>query len=131
VTAVAVGEGVALVEGEGQGLALALAPAEAVGLADGEGEAEGLAEAPAVAVGLAEAPGEAQLKGGVARVTRVLLKFCALPPPLSSRAAGTTINPMTTVTTKAAAPHSRRQNPALELRIRALRPLPAEAYSSC
>ena len=124
VTAVAVGDGLAVGEAEGQGLAEALAVGEA------EVEAEALGDALAPALGLAEGVGEAQAaNGGVARVRRVLLTFCPLPPPFRSRAAGTTISPMTTVTTKAAAPHSRRQNPALELRIRALRPIPAGVYS--
>ena len=114
-TAVAVGDGLAVGEAEGQGLAEALAVGEA------EVEAEALGDALAPALGLAEGVGEAQAaNGGVARVRRVLLTFCPLPPPFRSRAAGTT---------KAAAPHSRRQNPALELRIRALRPIPAGVYS--
>jgi hypothetical protein len=113
--------------------ALALGEVEA----EADGEAEAFADALAPAGGLADAAGladageDTQAKGGVGRVRRMLLTFWPLPPPLSSRAAGTTISPMTTVITKAAAPHSRRQNPALELRIRARRPLPAGAYSSC
>jgi hypothetical protein len=129
VIAVAPGDGLGLAAGEGHGVAEALAVGEAEPAAEGEAEGEGDAGAEAAGLTEGEAEGEAQATGGVARVRSVLLTFCALPPPLSRRAAGTTINPMTTVMTKAAAPHSRRQNPALELRIRALRPLPAGAYS--
>ena len=133
VRTVAVGDGLPL--GDGHGLA------EALGLADGDGVAERAApadaDAEAVAAGLALAPGladgvgAAQAKGGEAMVRRVLLTFWLLPPPLSKRATGTTISPMRTVITNAAAPHSRRQKSGLEVRIRARRPFPVGACSSC
>jgi hypothetical protein len=68
---------------------------------------------------------------GVAAGTQVpgdmIVRFAGdatLPPPSSSKAAGTTSRPIITVMTKARAPHSWSQKARDELRIRALRPSP-------
>lgn len=130
-----------MVAGDADGLTLAATGthgvAEADGLADGDapglalGEADGFGEvlAEGVALGLVEGPTDAH-SPGVAWLRRTLFPAPLRPPPLSRRATGTTISPITTVMTKAAAPHSRRQKPG-EFSVRALRPAPAAAYSSC
>lgn len=130
---VAVGDGLPV--GDGQGLADALGLADpdtpAEGEALGDADAEAVADGLALALGLADGVTVAQAKGGEAMVRSVLLTFWLRPPPLSRRATGTTISPMRTVITNAAAPHSRRQKSGLEVRIRARRPFPVGAYSSC
>ncbi len=95
----------------GLGLTLGLAPGDGLtvglGLADGDGHG--------VAVG----------------ARRVVLGALTALGPLTSRASGTTTIPMRTVTTKAAAPHSRRQKAQDQLRIRGRRPAPAAACYGC
>ncbi|HYM49834.1 MAG TPA: hypothetical protein VET65_04600 [Candidatus Limnocylindrales bacterium] len=115
-----------------QGVADGLALADPEGLADDFGEAvpDALGLVAGVPVGLAAGVALAH-RPGLCGASRVALTDWPLPPPLSSRATGTTISPMKTVMTKATAPHSRRQKAALLLRIRALRPSPAAAYCAC
>jgi hypothetical protein len=109
------------------------------GLADADGVGDGVGVA--VGVGLAVAVGEpdgvgvaagAQMleAGGGENRTRLACEVDLLPPP-SSNAAGTTIRPMTTATTKASAPHSWSQKARDELRIRALRPSPVGVCCAC
>ena len=68
--------------------------------------------------------------GGGENRTRLAWEF-ALPPPSSSKAAGTTSRPRMTVTTKASAPHSWSQKARDELRIRVLRPSPVAVCFGC
>ena len=97
--------------------ALPVAAGDAVGLVDGD------------PLGLAELTGAQMVPWGTRSVW--LPGALAVVPPRNSKAAGTTSKPRMTVTTKASAPHSWSQKPPDELRIRARRPVPAEAYSVC
>ena len=93
--------------GEGQGVAEAMEVAVAVGRLLAEALLEGLEPGETVALGETEAlaAGLAQKDGAGPRI--VWFTFEApLPPPLRSRAAGTTRMPRMTVATKANAPHS-------------------------
>jgi hypothetical protein len=95
----------------------------------GVGLALGLAEPDGVGV----AAGAAQMleAGGGENRTRLACELDLLPPLPSSNAAGTTIRPMMTATTKASAPHSWSQKARDELRIRALRPAPVGVCCAC
>ena len=89
----------------------------------------GLAVAVAEPDGVAAGAQMLEAGGGENR-TRLAWEVDLLPPP-SSNAAGTTIRPMTTATTKASAPHSWSQKARDELRIRALRPSPVGVCCAC
>ncbi|TME48786.1 MAG: hypothetical protein E6I56_00110 [Chloroflexi bacterium] len=121
--------------GEGQGVLEAALTAVAVGVAEAEEDALLVAAGDAVALvdgellGLAEVTWAQTVPWGTSSVW--LPGALAVVPPRNSKAAGTTNNPRMTVTTKASAPHSWSQKPPDELRIRARRPVPAEAYSVC
>ena len=123
--------------GDGHGLAEALVTAVAEGDTDPEGDGVGVGDGVGLAVGVAVvdgvgvAAGTQKLGAGVGASNVRLVGELALPPPSSSSAAGTTSRPMMTVTTKASAPHSWSQKARDELRIRALRPAPVEAYCAC
>ena len=69
--------------------------------------------------------------GGGENRTRLACEADLLLPLPSSNAAGTTIRPMMTATTKASAPHSWSQKARDELRIRALRPAPVGVCCAC
>ena len=103
------------------------------GFADGVGVGVGVV----LLFGLADTDGDAVAAGtqmlgagGGENRTRLAGEVDLLPPP-SSNAAGTTIRPMTTVITKASAPHSWSQKARDELRIRALRPSPVGVCCAC
>jgi hypothetical protein len=127
------GDGVAVADGDGHGVADALAIAVPDGLADVDGVGVGVG----LALGLAEPDGVGvaaatqKLGAGVGASRVRLVGDAALLPPASSNAAGTTIRPMMTVTTKASAPHSWTQKARDELRIRALRPSPVGVCCAC
>lgn len=131
------GDADALALAEGQGVAEALATAVPDADADGDGEGVGVALGLALAERLAEgetlAVAWAQIPLGIGvGASRVWLPpVLALPPPSRSSAAGTTSKPRMTVMTKASAPHSWSQKARDELRIRARRPVRAEAYCAC
>jgi hypothetical protein len=116
--------------GEGHGLAEALVPAVAEGDAEVDGDAlgdgVGLLLGVAVVDGVGLAAGTQKLGAGVGASRVIFPGDVALPLPSRSRAAGTTSRPRMTVMTKASAPHSWSQKDRDELRIRALRPSPAE-----
>jgi hypothetical protein len=126
------GDGVAVAVGEGHGLAEALVTAVADGDADtvaegvGDGVGVGLALGDALVDGVGVAAGTQKLGAGVGASRVRFAGDVVLPLPSRSSAAGTTSRPMMTVTTKASAPHSWSQKARDELRIRALRPSPAE-----
>ena len=120
--------------GEGHGVAEALAIAVADGLADVDGF--GVGDGVELAFGDADPDGVGvaatqKLGAGVGANSVRLVGEAALLPPASSSAAGTTIRPMMTVTTKASAPHSWSQKARDELRIRALRPAPVGVCCAC
>ncbi len=131
-----------MAEGDGQGVAEALAIAVPDGLADADGVGVGDGVGDAVGDGVGVLFGDADPEGvGVAAgaqkvgagvgASSVRLVGEAALPPASSNAAGTTSRPMMTVTTKASAPHSWSQKARDELRIRALRPAPVAACYAC
>ena len=121
--------------GDGHGVAEALV----VALAEGETDADAVGVGDGVAVALGDAlvdgvgvaAGTQKLGAGVGASSVRFVGELALPPPSSRSAAGTTSRPMMTVTTKASAPHSWSQKARDELRIRALRPSPAEVCCAC
>ena len=121
--------------GDGQGVLEAPVIAVEVGVAEAEEDALAVAVGDAVALvdgaplGLAAATWAQTVPWGTSNVW--LPGALAVVSPRSSKAAGTTSKPRMTVTTKASAPHSWSQKPPDELRIRARRPVPAEAYSAC
>jgi hypothetical protein len=127
----------AVADGDGQGVADALAIAVPDGLADPEGVGDGVGVGVGLAFGLAEPDGVGvaaatqKLGAGVGASSVRLVGDAAVLPPSSSNAAGTTISPMMTVTTKASAPHSWSQKARDELRIRALRPSPVGVCCAC
>jgi hypothetical protein len=131
------GDGVAVADGDGHGVADALGVADPDGLADGVGDGVGVGVGVGLALGLAEPDGVGvaaatqKLGAGVGANRVRLAGDAALLPPASSNAAGTTIRPMMTVTTKASAPHSWSQKARDELRIRALRPAPVGVCCAC
>ena len=94
----------------------------------GVGEGFGLPEGLGDGVRLGEGLGVADTVGG-ARI--VLFGDEVALAPLIRSAEGTTTIPTSTVMTKAAAPHSRRQKAQDELRIRALLPSPEPACYGC
>jgi hypothetical protein len=112
---VTTGAGLPEVEGDGFGVGVGVGVGAGVGLADAEG-----LDVPTAQLGVGVGPRMIWLTGEN-----------ALPPPSSSRPAGTTSMPRMTVITKARAPHSWRQKASDELRIRVLRPAPAEVCCGC
>jgi hypothetical protein len=126
-------DAVAVADGDGHGVGEAAAIAVPDGLteADGVGDGDGLVVGEADPDGLGVAAGTQKLGAGVGASSVWLVGDAALLPPFSSSAAGTTIRPMMTVTTKASAPHSWSQKARDELRIRALRPSPVGVCCAC
>ncbi len=112
-----------------------LADGVVVGVTDGVGLGDGLGDGltDGLTDGLIDPEGVADPRGthgvlctSTERLPAVLLDWC-----VSSSAAGTMITPRPTATTKASAPHSRRQKAHEDFRIRGLRPFPGSAYSGC
>jgi hypothetical protein len=133
---VADGDAEVVADGDGQGVGEALVVTVAAGLADvvGDGFGVGVGVGVALALAVAEAEGVgvaagAQIPLGIADgASSVWLPpVLVLLPPSSKSAAGTTSRPRMTVITKASAPHSWSQKARDELRIRARRPVRAEA----
>jgi hypothetical protein len=128
------GDGVAVAAGDGHGVGEAAAIAVADGLADADGVGVGLAVGLVFAVaevdGVGVASATQKLGAGVGASNSWFAGEAALPPA-SSNAAGTTIRPMMTVTTKASAPHSWSQKARDELPVRALRPSPVGVCCAC
>ena len=126
------GDGDVVADVDGHGVGEALLPAVADGLAEALGD--GFGETVGVAVAVADPDGEGVVAGaqkmlgvGVGPSSVWFTGELVLPLPSSNRAAGTTSRPRMTVITKASAPHSWSQKPRDELRIRARRPVRAEA----
>ena len=123
--------------GEGHGVAEALVTAVADGDVEAEADGLGVGEGVGLVLGDAEVEGVGvaggtQMLGAGVGASRVrLVGEVAFPLPSSSSAAGTTINPRMTVTTKASAPHSWSQKARDALRIRALRPSPVGVCCGC
>jgi len=113
----ALGEGEPLADGLGE--AVGLGVGVGVTLGDGLADPDGLGEG-------AETHGVGVLGTRTAVLPAVVVVWC-----VSSRAAGTTMIPRATVSTKTSAPHSRRQKAHEDFRIRGLRPVPGWAYSDC
>lgn len=104
---------------------------DGVGDGVGVGVGVGLAFAVAEVDGVGVAAATQKLGAGVGASRVRLVGDAALLPPASSKAAGTTMRPTMTVTTKASAPHSWSQKASDELRIRALRPAPVGVCCAC
>lgn len=111
--------------------------AVADGLADGDGDGVGVGDGVGLLVAVGEpdgvgvATGAQRLGAGVGANSVRFAGEVTLPPPSSSKAAGTTKRPRMTVSTKASAPHSWSQKARDELRIRALRPSPVAVCCAC
>jgi hypothetical protein len=131
----ALGHGVELGLRDGEPLAdgVVVGVTDGFGLGDGLGDGVGDGLADGLTDGLIDPEGVADPRGthgvlctSTERLPAVLLDWC-----VSSSAAGTMITPRPTATTKASAPHSRRQKAHEDFRIRGLRPFPGSAYSGC
>ena len=129
------GHGVELGLGDGEPLAEGVAVGVAVGVGLGVGLGDGLADG--LTEGLTDPLADGETVGVARGAQGVLCTSTEVSPAVlldwcvRSSAAGTMITPRPTATTKASAPHSRRQKAHEDFRIRGLRPFPGSAYSGC
>jgi len=136
---VGLGHGVELGLGDGEPLAEAVVVGVKVdvvaglglGVGLGDGLGDGLTDGFTDALTVGETVGVARGTQGVLCTSTevspaVLVDWC-----VRSSAAGTMMMPRATATTKASAPHSRRQKAHEVKRVRGLRPFPGSAYSGC
>lgn len=132
---VGLGHGVELGLGDGEplaeGVVVGVAVGFGLGVGLGDGLADGLTDGLTDALTVGETVGVARGAQGVLCTSTevspaVLVDWC-----VRRSAAGTMMMPNPTATTKASAPHSRRQKAHEVFRIRGLRPFPGPAYSGC
>lgn len=134
---VGLGHGVPVAPGEAEALPDGVMDADAEGVAAGVGVGVAVGVGTSVADGLTDGLADPDALGAMGVTQGVFWTRTPVLPAVvvawwvSSRAAGTTIIPMATVSTNASAPHSRRQKAHELFRIRGRRPFPASAYCGC
>src|SRR5712692_2292655 len=110
---------------------LALGHGVELGLGDGEPLADGLTDGLNNGLAVGETVGVARGAHGVLCTSTEVSPAVLVDWWVSSSAAGTMMMPRATATTKASAPHSRRQKAHEVNRVRGLRPFPGSAYFGC
>ena len=125
------GDGEPLAEGVAVGVAVGFGLGLGLGVGLGDGLADGLTDGLSNGLAVGETVGVARGAQGVLCTRTEVSPAVLVDWWVRSSAAGTMMMPSATATTKASAPHSRRQKAHEEFRIRGLRPFPGSAYSCC